>query len=525
MIKKKDNITKWNALGGVLFLGLIVYLVNMTNSGLWYDEAIEYYYSRFSSGPVPGGRNTMSMYERICSTYQPPLYNWLMHVWLICFDSEFGFRLAGVLITLAGAVAIYLCLEKLTNYKWATAGTLVYLFTSTVSYYALECAEYNLMLCCIAWTLYFYMVCLKDNEIAYLIGFFVFASMSVYSQYGATFLVMAMYISLIVHFSKEKKFFVLKRALFITLIVGVIVVAPLIWFFLIPQIINQGTAEISHMPVFTKNIIYDIGVGLWNQIYWCFTYCNDYFGLTCVIVMVSGVATIFSILFKEKELYHFLWICFISWLLYFMAIICSFYGYNNWQGSVGSNNIGNRYGLFFVPLWVLVLVYGLFLFVNGVNIKYKNTILSRVIQLVIYMALLGYLFIGMHNVAGDWNKDDIREVTERWYENKGYTTITLVHQWSDATFQYYLIHNEDYKTQYQNNIITADNWIRNAEYRDIQMELDKMNIFELEGFYYIGPTQTYKESFEAFEKVMRDNGYRISYKWKGKSALLYLNRK
>ena len=85
---------------------LVIYLLRATASGLWFDESIEFYFSRTLRGPVPGARGNNSLYDRILLTYQPPLYNWLMYVWLLIYDSEFWFRLAGVLVTLIGGAGI-----------------------------------------------------------------------------------------------------------------------------------------------------------------------------------------------------------------------------------------------------------------------------------------------------------------------------------------------------------------------------------------------------------------------------------
>lgn len=54
----KDNLKKpsgWILLGVPLAVGLIVYIMNLTKSALWYDEAIEYFYSKYMFGAVPGG--------------------------------------------------------------------------------------------------------------------------------------------------------------------------------------------------------------------------------------------------------------------------------------------------------------------------------------------------------------------------------------------------------------------------------------------------------------------------------------
>ena len=140
-LKLKSKPSQWLPVAGMLLLILVLFCLNATRSALWYDESIEYYYSKVASGPVPGGRATTSMYERITETYQPPLYNWLMHLWLMVFDSEFGFRLAGILTTIIGGIGLFLAMKKLTGYQYALFGTAAYLLTGRVADYALECAE------------------------------------------------------------------------------------------------------------------------------------------------------------------------------------------------------------------------------------------------------------------------------------------------------------------------------------------------------------------------------------------------
>ena len=88
---------EWLLVCLVLVAMSIFYFSHLTTSGLWYDEAIEYFYSKYMTGTIPVGMpQTENMYERICFTYQPPLYNLLMYLWLSVFDSESTFRLAAV---------------------------------------------------------------------------------------------------------------------------------------------------------------------------------------------------------------------------------------------------------------------------------------------------------------------------------------------------------------------------------------------------------------------------------------------
>ncbi|MBD5453751.1 MAG: glycosyltransferase family 39 protein, partial [Lachnospiraceae bacterium] len=404
--------SRWIFLGVPLVAGMIVYMMNLTQSALWYDEAIEYFFSKYTSGAVPGSRYTSSMYERIVSTYQPPLYNWLMHLWLLFFDSEYSFRLAGVLITLLGTIGIFAGLSELTDYRWASLGSLLYVFTGSISYYALECAEYNLMLCCIAWTLYFYIKTILTDRVHSLVFFFIFACLSVYSQYGAVFLVVVLYLSFFTHFVYNKKKEMIKLLIILTAIVLVIAVMPLVWFFLLTQLQHQGTTSVSHSVYFAndRNVAVDFIVSVLSQLGFNFGGKGDLpqiaRRLPTIVVAVAIIATIIAGLRKKKMLNNLVGVCIVSWLIYYIITACSLYGYNSWNAeSLGTNNIGKSYGLFFTPLWVLTLTYGIYLFSIIVKEKVSKNIWMGY-RVLFTIAVFIFCGVGMVSVYKLSKKDN-----------------------------------------------------------------------------------------------------------------------
>lgn len=530
MKKDLNKASRWIFLGVPLLVGLIVYMMNLTQTALGYDESIEYFFSKYTSGAVPGGRYTSSMYERIVSTYQPPLYNWLMHLWLIFFDSEYSFRLAGALITLLGTMGIFAGLSELTDYRWASLGSLMYVFTSSISYYALECAEYNLMLCCVAWSLFFYIKTVLTDRMYSLVGFFIFACFSVYSQYGAVFLMVVLYLSLFIHFVCNKKKEMIKKLLILTVFVLVIAALPLAYFFLLPQLQHQGTTGISHNIHFAndRNIAVDFIVSVLRQLGFIFGGRGELpqiiKGLPTKVIDVAIIATIIAGLGKKKMLNNLIGICIVSWLIYYIMTACSLYGYNNWNAeSLGTNNIGNRYGLFLSPLWILTLTYGIFLFSIIIKEKASKKIWMGY-RVLFAFAVFIFCGVGVLSVYKPSKKDEVREATKVWYENNAYDSITLVHESSDANFQFYLMHSDCYSEDYQERILTADRWIRDAEFNEMKENLRKMGIFEFQEFYYIVPYNgRFNDSYDIFIEVMKSEGYNISIVYEGKSRLLYLN--
>lgn len=529
MKNDSENKKKWFFLGIILVAGFLTYILSLTSSGLWYDEAIEYYFSKFVSGKVPGGFGKTSMYERILSTYQPPLYNWLMHIWLMFFDSEAGFRMAGVLTTLLGAIGIFCGIDKIINYKWASFGTCLYVFSTAVARYGIECAEYNLMLCCVSWTIYFYIMCLKEQKIKNYIGFFLFACLSVYSQYGAAFLVIVLYISLVIKCVKEKDLAMLKKIGIISVIIAIVAAFPLIWFFMLPQMNKQGSASVSHIPYFrNSNIIADFIISIVVQVAWNFhpsgLYNSVMYYIQPALAGAAGLVTMAVLPRKNKTLKHLAVLCICSFIIFYIAVACSFYAYNGWMPTRGTENMGKSYGMFFIPLWTVTLCYGIYIFSEWLKEK-VNANIFRGYTILLAAAMCIYIAVEVKvSYSRVLFKEDIREISSVWYENKAYEKKTLVHEFSDAVFQFYLTHNDAYQEEYQDNIINTEMWIRSAGYDELKVKFEEMGIFELEEFYYICRLNDWEDYVLIFEQLMQDSGYEITTMWNGKSVFLYLKK-
>ena len=475
--------TKWALLSVVLIAVLIALLTQATKTGLWYDEAIEYYYSKYASGIVPGGGSTQTMYERICSTYQPPLYNWLMHIWLQIGDSEFWFRLAGILTSLAGGIGFFLAAEKLSNGRWAAVGTGCYLLTQGIATYTLQCAEYNLMLCMLCWTFFFYIAAIKEEKNSLLAGFFLFACLSVYSQYGSAFIILPLYLSLCIHFVRNKRKI---RELLILSLATAVAAVLLVVFFLLPQIRVQGTDSVPHTPVFAwQNGFVDFFLSLKDQIF--LLYGSGGQG-NWIIMPILGMAAVLTGLAlikssQKKILRLLLWVCLLSWILYYIAIACSFYGYNNYIGTLGTNNIEKRYGLFLIPGGTLLLLAGVYSFIHGNPERLSGTTKKGLACILAGFGIV-YCAMGVRVMTLIMPRDDMREAAKTWYQLQAYDARTLVDGWSDPIFQFYLTHDEAYSEVYQKQIVSQPN-ISNIRDETDETGLGSNRLFVLFRFLFL----------------------------------------
>lgn len=520
----------WVPLALVLFGGAIVYFIAATRSGLWYDEAIEYYYSRCAVGPVPGGLGTQSMYERIVSTYQPPLYNVLMFLWLRLFDSEIGFRSAGILITLLGASGMALAVEGLLGggalrRPWGAAGAALYLLNPAVAYYALECGEYNLMLCTLCWALRFWVRARAGaTGGGSLLGFYALSCLAVCSQYGAVFTVVpmavALFLSAAARGDRRSAGLVASGAAASVAAVGV----PLLAFFLLPQMAGQGSAAVSHAPVFARgNPIVDFVVGGGSSVLSLFT-----FGLVgravALPLLVLSALGLLPLIRSRPEVGRLLAVAACSFVLYYLLVACSLYGYNYWDGRTGTHNLGGRYLLFLVPLIVASLVAGLAGFVRSFPGLFGRA--GRLCAALVLAACVSYAGASAYSVdVAGWVKDDMRELVSAWYDLGCGSGETVLHQWCDATFHYYLEHDSRCRTGGEPRVAAEGTWIRDADAAEMADRLRAEGRFDGSPFYYVAPAMGMFDSLDRFERAARENGYEASEFYRsptGRNVILYV---
>lgn len=521
----------------------LLYISQLTVSGLWYDEAIEYFYSKYSYGQVPvsvinpNNLPNNNMYERICMTFQPPLYNILMYLWLLVFDSESGFRFAGVLTTFAGALGLYYALRRLASYRWGAVVLTIYLSTAVIVYYALECGEYNLMMCMECWALYFYVVCSESmkeqTRWPSLIGFFLFLALSVYSQYGAAFFVISMSLSLCYIYIKQKKYTSLKRFLIVGVATFIITIIPLLYLFLRIQIMNQGTDAVDHTFVFAGSLLggipYSFFKSIYEQIVWFFStaliwgWRSQYFMLSAVFL---ALILTFTSMFQKQRSHILIPTIFASsfcYILFFLLSACSLYSYNSWDGKLGCYNIihQTRYVLFIVPLLIFTIVIGM----ANLYKSAKQRKHYRIIKGCLYFILLIFIINVVWSSYKGKIKSDDREVTKEWINRKDFTNNVVVQEWVTPTFMYYVKHSPVYE-DIRDIIILTKHDMRVPE--KVGPHLRELGVFDLSSFYYIGNSTAEGmdkgEGIQLIYDLFTKEGYHVQTIWEGTTSMLYIKK-
>ncbi len=503
-----------------------VYVSKLTTFGLWYDEGIEYFYSKYMFGSLPVNVEpndvvSQNMYQRICLTYQPPLYNFLMYFWLQMADSEAWFRFAGVLTTFIGAIGLFCALKKVTNHRWAVAGTIVYLTTWSVRYYALECAEYNLMLCMESWALYFLCSLYVDSEYAkkrkHLIGFLLFACLSAYSQYGAILLMVPLYVVLLSYYLIAKDKLMVRDSIIGAVIVFIIAALPLLYFFLLPQMGNQKSISVSHAPVFVDGVFYSLINGVNHILTFNFGGRMKY-----IVVLALLFILLSAVYFKSKKLAAVIGVSILVYAIYFVLVACSLYAYNNWDGRLGCNNFGGRYTLFMSPLLIIMIVFSLYVILGLISqIKIDKIMKIGTLGLFMAFSLFGLIKLA---IAGSGSKGNTREIYNIWLKEGGDINYTLIMASHNPVFQFYYLHGS--KKNHPNNVIGEGQWSRKATTEDIERNLAQLGAFEHKTIYYIGSQSFYNinDHQKRFDKAMALKGYSVKYLYNKNEVLAEYER-
>jgi uncharacterized membrane protein len=164
----------------ILLLAFAVRMWDINARSLWFDEAVEYWSAAPPLWLLP---------RTVLATYQPPLYTFLLHMWLKVGMEAVWLRFLSVVLSMLTLVGVTTWGYRLFGLRGALiAAGITALLPSEVRY-AQEIGEYALMVCGLTWALYFLDRALRGSGWKFwsLWGFF--SIVSVYSHYGTSLVV------------------------------------------------------------------------------------------------------------------------------------------------------------------------------------------------------------------------------------------------------------------------------------------------------------------------------------------------
>ena len=502
-MEKNKNIERIMS-GAAFTLFMMIACYKLTNAPLWFDETIEYWYSKIMFGKIPFERAGLdastNMYQRIVSTYQPPLYNVVMHFWLKLGTTEWWFRFFGVVMGTVGNIGIYKAVKKVSNSYIAASAVFFSACVFQLVYYWQECAEYCLMLGTLCWAIYAFICLLAEQSLRNIIMFTILSILPVYSQYGAAFPVLAMIIIAYVYtlMARDKKSIISLTISYLVAFVGAAL--PLFYFFMIKQMRNQQGGNIEAVKFTVENNVFVDMFNSFKTIVWwnLFSYYNELVSVVFSWFFIFCIAL--SILFSRKIYVKLIaFVNVISWVLYYIAVKLGMYSY----GSFGS-----RYNLFFIPLWIISLFcfgYQLYeLLKNSLNEKLKNS--SYIYTGVCISMILCFMVTSWTmKLQYNWSKEDMRSAVKTWLEVGAQNSQTIVYYGGDSGFAYYVRANENYSPEMENNVVYMP-WMRDKSVEEYTDYINSLYADEWPIEIYIIGTHT-RADINTLASAFTDRGY------------------
>lgn len=429
---------------GVFAFFIFTMVCNLMHSSLWGDEWCEYIYSQWE---IEGG----GLYRGIIRTFQPPLYNFVMHFWLKISDNVLWFRLFNVFIGFLGGILVYKTVSRLCN-KLAAYVTVVALAACYQWVYCIqECSEYAIMLVFLFLAIYFYVVCFQSFSYWKLAGFIVACVGSIYSQYGSVFVALPLLLMFYVGnvFSKQVE---LKRKIIITVsyVLSLLCFAlPLYVFFLQKQMENNqiGSDTVTLNFALCKDVLFTLGRIL--EYFFTVNTGEAWEWLGGALTIALLVLSILLIVKKKmnwigKSLIICMWM---GYFAHYFLVQLHIYAMVHPNESAG---FYARYSYFYIPIFCVVLPVLFYELWNwDIDLK-KNNLLLLLAGAGILCLLLSY-----YTLMQNWYKAKDDQYAEIWMENNGWEDPTYLFGMAEYGFEYYVSHSEGYQEGYLNNSTTS----------------------------------------------------------------------
>ena len=447
MFKKvKMQLPEWFTAGVAFVYYWVMALYKLMDAPIWQDETMEFYCSIPVKGAIRGITQYATMYERMAYIQQqPPLYNWLMCVWLQISENGWWYRFSSVIMGFIAVVGLYLVMKKLCNRFTATLSVITFSSIYILMYYVKEASEYILLIMLIIWTIYLYLHILEQITVKRVLLFTVLCVVNIYTHYSAVFVMVPMALQLLYFYWKSKEGKAFRIALISYVVAGIGAGVPLIYFFLLPQSTNAVSTIGVDKPIEITggNIILDFFDSLMWVLRWCMLdYDRDWEKLTWAIwILLFAILIVAVICFKKtkrKEL-RYLLVCNVGiYMIYYVLTTFNVYAYG-W--------FGNRYNLFILPIWFITIAVLIYEWIQ-IMAESKKTWIQKgapAFRVLVVLGTVLFCCYGVKRINDHWAKSDLRTVVSTWYGESGTETPTFVNFHQRYAFVYYFTHDNAYK--------------------------------------------------------------------------------
>lgn len=454
---QKIHLPEWVTAGVAFVYYWIMALYKLTEAPIWQDEAMEFYCSIPVKGAIRGVTEYASMYERMAHIQQqPPLYNWVMCLWLQINEGEWWYRFSSVVFGFLAAIGLYFVIRKLCDRYMAAFCVVIYSSIYILMYYIKEASEYPLLIMLLFWLVYAWILLCECISTKRILIFTLLCVLAVFTQYGAVFVVVPFGISVLIMAARAKnwKQFWISFGSFAA--AGGIGGCSLIYFFLIPQSANQVSTLFSEQEIIIErgSIFGDFLNSIMCVFKWCAIDMDRdwekiWWLVIAAMIVIAGIIVYVAVKSKKNVIRYFLYCNIAVYLFYYIVTKLNIYAYG-WYG--------NRYNMFLFPLWLVLIAVSLYEWVMLLRQSQNQIVhrLSKIVQIGLVLAGLVYCLYGDYRISNHWNKMDLRTVVAEWYANDGYETPTMLDFHQRYGFVYYFTHDDKYDASQWDHIVYND---------------------------------------------------------------------
>lgn len=495
-IEKKDTI-KYICFG----IGIFMMAHNLCHSGLWGDEWCEY---DFSQWPFTGSE--YNFYYIVTHTYQPPLYNFVMHYWLMVSSSIVWFRCFNLIPGIISLIALYKTVKELIGKELYASFSVVALSCCYQwIYFVQECAEYCLMLMFLFLALLYWIRLVKEQSVPskavrYYLLFMLTIVAAIYSQYGAAIvglpLIIIVYVKSI-EYIKDKRAFMQIQAIFAS---GGVSGILLFWFFLRIQTARMQDVYNYHLRNVSIDMLGNLMTNMGKVIHWMFHFPDN-----SAVLFVCIIYGIVILLYASCCIYRYrgtdqsrLMLAFLStYVFHYILVATMLYA----RGQIEA-----RYSLFFLPIFTLVSVVIINNIVKAVN--HSGFLLFCLAIFVVVPLSISTAFI-----LQNWNKAYDNVIAKVWSQHvleDGYEELIYFCGYPSYPIKYY---TEQYGFDY--SLVTKNM---------TDVEIDNETVFD--DRFWLWKTGWSNENYERLIEAVEKAGYKIEVfcDYSEKGAIAYCSR-
>ena len=406
-----------------LLLAFALRMWDIDARSLWFDEAYEYWSASVDLEHIP---------EAVTTSFQPPLYTYLLHSWLTFSEEAIWLRFLSVMLSMLSMVGVAVLAQTI----FGSAGTLIaaLLMAAMPSEvrYAQEAAEYALMECTLVWGMYFlYQTFRNPTWKNWALGGF-FVVLSIYSHYGASITVIALaLLTFVENLRGKSKDWLLKQSV---VMVGILVAClPLLIYFFPKQLQDQGSAPAFQLSSWIAELErFALSMGdsfLFPLTGWPWSSLPKWPGQ---IIVYSTLILSIIILVKRspnfsKRILVWFWGTYIT---YYLLVRTGLYAYGI---------SGFRYVLILSPLLVLTMVAGIYHLLQWERTPILGYALLAVVVGVSVYSLPNRTLSEITRGERLWPEtEDLREVTQHWIQHRDRGDMTYVYYGAVPAFRYYV---------------------------------------------------------------------------------------